>query len=129
LICLALLTLAGVAPVFRSSHPPRWATRGWIGEVVSLVIVCLLALGLGYLGAGAMGAAQTGVDYLDLGLFVVVVAGSVVIWRRLSASRPRAVESDVVARAHVPASGQSGGAAAGPAAVSARELPSPHKAA
>jgi hypothetical protein len=132
MICIALLTLAAVGPIFRSSNPPRWATRGWFGELVTLAIVCMLALGLGYLGAGAIGAVQTGPDYLDLGLFVVVLCGSVMIWRRLGArTRPRAVEADGIARTRTPASGHSAGviAAAGPVAVSASELPPPHKAA
>ena len=43
LISVALLALAAVAPVFRSSNPPQWTTRGWIGEVVTLAIVCTLA--------------------------------------------------------------------------------------
>jgi preprotein translocase SecF subunit len=95
LTAIALLTLAAVAPVFRSSNPPRWTTYGWVGELVTLAIVCTLALGLGYLGAGAIEAFQTGPNYLDLGLLAVVLFVSVVIWRRLSARvRPKAVEAD-----------------------------------
>jgi hypothetical protein len=87
LVCVALLLLATVAPVFRSSNPPRWTTYGWVGEVVTLTIVCTLALGFGYLGAGAIDAYQTGLDYLDLGLLAAAVLGTVVLWRRLA---PRA---------------------------------------
>ena len=43
LVAIALLTLAVLAPVFRRENPPRWTTRGWIGEVVTLAIVCTLA--------------------------------------------------------------------------------------
>ena len=83
LVCAALLLLAVVAPVFRSSDPPRWTTYSWAGELVTLAIVCTLALGLGYLGAGAIDAYQTGLDYLEVGLLAAVVLVSVVLWRRL----------------------------------------------
>jgi hypothetical protein len=132
LTAIALLTLAAVAPVFRSSNPPRWTTYGWVGEVVTLAIVCTLALGLGYLGAGAIEAFQTGPDYVDLGLLAGVLVVSVVIWRRLSArARPKAVEADASLHVRVPGTGEvrSGGlaAAAGPVPVTASEPPQPHK--
>ena len=131
LVGIAVLTLVAVGPIFRSSNPPRWATRGWIGELVTLAIVCMLALGLGYLGAGAIDTAQQGIDYIDLGLLAVVLFGSVVIWRRLRARvRPRAIEADAVARAHVPASPSSGVTVpTGAAAASAPAPGLPHKAA
>ena len=112
---IALLTLAAVAPVFRSSNPPRWTTYGWVGELVTLAIVCTLALGLGYLGAGTIEAFQTGPDSIDLGLLAVVLFASIVIWRRLKArARPKAVEADARLHARVPGTGEarSGGVAA-----------------
>jgi len=126
LTAIALLTLAAVAPVFRSSNPPRWATYGWVGELVTLAIVCTLALGLGYLGAGAIEAFQTGPDYLDLGLLAVVLFVSVVIWRRLNArARPKVVEAD--AGLHGTEEARSGrlAAAADPVPVTASEPPPP----
>ena len=132
LMSIALLTLAAVAPVFRSDNPPRWATYGWVGELVTLAIVCTMALGFGYLGAGAIAAFQTGADYLDLGLLGVVLLVSVVLWRRLNA-RPKAVAADASLHAFAPGSGQAHNdslvAAAEPAPVSAREPPPPHRAA
>ena len=129
---IALLTLAAVAPVFRSDDPPRWATYGWVGELVTLAIVCTMALGLGYLGAGAIDAYQTGADYLDLGLLVVVLLVSVVLWRRLN-PRAKAVGADARTHALAPGSGQAHSdtlvASGEPAPVSAREPPPPHKAA
>jgi hypothetical protein len=116
LTAIALLTLAAVAPLFRSSNPPRWTTYGWVGELVTLAIVCTLALGLGYLGAGAIEAFQTGPDYLDLGLLAVVLFASIVIWRRLNArAQAKAVEADASLHAGVPGTGEarSGGLAAG----------------
>lgn len=102
-----MLTLATVAPVFRSSNPPRWTTRGWVGEIVTLAIVCALAIGVGYLGAGAIGAVQTGLNYVDLCLLAVVLLAAVVIWRGRRA-RPRAtgVEVDASLYACAPESGQ-----------------------
>ena len=85
LTCGALLTLAAVAPVFRRSDPPRWTAFGGVGEAVALGIVCTLALGVGYLGAGAIAAFQTRPDYLDLGVLVGVVLVAFVIWRGLQA--------------------------------------------
>ena len=132
LTAIALLTLAAVAPVFRSSNPPRWTTYGWVGELVTLAIVCTLALGLGYLGAGAIEAFQTGPDYLDLGLLAGVLVVSVVIWRRLNArARPKAVEADTSLHVRVPETGEvrRGGLAAAvePVPVTASEPPQPHK--
>jgi hypothetical protein len=107
LTAIALLTLAAVAPLFRSSNPPRWTTYGWVGELVTLAIVCTLALGLGYLGAGAIEAFQTGPDYFDLGLLAVVLFVSVVVWRRLNArARLKAVEADARLHARVPGTGE-----------------------
>jgi hypothetical protein len=85
LVAIALLALAAVAPVFRRPNPPRWTKRGWIGEVVTLAIVCTLALGLGYLAAGILAAFQAGIDYLDLGLLAGVALVAIVIWRWLKA--------------------------------------------
>ena len=132
LTAIALLTLAVVAPVFRSSNPPRWTTYGWVGELVTLAIVCTLALGLGYLGAGAIEAFQTGPDYLDLGLLAVALFVSVESWRRLNArERPKAVEADTSLHARVPETGEvrRGGLAAAvePVPVTASEPPRPHK--
>jgi hypothetical protein len=129
-VCIALLTLAAVAPIFRSSNPPRWATRGWVGEIITVAIVCTLAVGLGYFGAGTIDAFQTGPNYLDLGLLAVVLFVSVVIWRRLSRrARLKAVEADAGLYARVPETeeARSGGlAAAGePVPVTATEPP-PH---
>ena len=134
LVSIALLTLAAVAPVFRSSNPPRWTTRGWIGEVVTLAIVCTLAIGIGYLGAGAIDAFQTGPDYVDLGLLAVVLFALVVMWRKLSArARPKALEADAGGYDHVPASAQAHGggpsAPAKPLPVTASAPPPPHRAA
>jgi hypothetical protein len=111
LVSVALLTLAVVAPVFRSSNPPEWTTRGWVGELVTLAIVCTLALGLGYLGGGVIAALQTGPAYLDLGLLAVVVLVSVVIWRGLHArARAKAVEADASGYSRLAGSGQAYGA-------------------
>jgi len=90
LVSLALLTLALLAPIFHSSDPPRWTTRHWIGEIVTVSIVCVLALGLVYLGAGAIDAVRSGPQLLDLGLLAVVLAAAILIWRRLKARAPRA---------------------------------------
>ena len=100
LVCIALLILAAAAPAFRSDNPPRWTTYGWVGEVVTLAIVCTLAVGIGYVGAGVIGALQTGLDYLDLALLAGVVLVAVVIWRQWKA-RVRAKSLEAEARLHV----------------------------
>jgi hypothetical protein len=111
LVCIALLTLAVVAPLFRSSDPPEWTRHRWIGELVTLTIVCTLALGLGYLGAGAIAALQTGPASLDLGLLAVVVLVSVMIWRGLQArTRTRGLERSASGYSRVAGSGQAHGA-------------------
>ena len=134
LVSIALLALAAAARVFRSSNPPRWTTRRWIGELVTLAIVCILVLGLSSLGAGAIDAFQTGPDYLDAGLFAAVLFVSVMIWRRLSAragvGAPAAAET---LRAHLPGTREARTdrlvATAEGAPVTASEPTPPHKAA
>jgi hypothetical protein len=88
LTCVALLTLAAVASLFRSSNATRWTSRGCVGEFVALAIVGTLALGVGCLAAGAINVLETRLDHLDLGLLAGVVLVAIVIWRRL---KPRAV--------------------------------------
>ena len=126
LVAVALLTLAVLAPVFRRANPPRWTTRGWVSEVVTLAIVCTLAIGLGYLGAGAIAAAQTGVDYVDLGLLGAVLVGLVVAWRKLSARSRRTAHEGPPASA---AADLDLARPAGPGPVSTGEPPRPPKAA
>lgn len=100
LVCVAILTLAAVAPAFRSSDPPQWTRRGWVGELVTLAIVCTLAIGVGYLGAGLITAVQTGPDFLDVGLLAGVLLVAVMVWRRLNADvRARASAVAMVAPA------------------------------
>jgi hypothetical protein len=109
LIAVAVLTLAAVAPLFRRADPPRWTTRGWIGELVTLAIVSTLAIGLGYLGAGVIGTVQAGPNYLDLVLLAVVLFVAGVIWHWLRArTRPRAVEADASGHLFAPASAARG---------------------
>jgi hypothetical protein len=103
LAALALLALAAVAPVFRRADPPRWTTRRWIGELVALAIVCTLALGLGYLGAGALAAFRRGPDHVDLGLLAGMALLAVVIWRGLKARAGRAAAPPAPAAASGPA--------------------------
>jgi hypothetical protein len=124
LLSIALLTLAALTPVFHSSDPPRWTTRGWIGEFVTVSIVCALALGLSFLGAGAIDTFQTGPDWLDIGLLALVVLASIGIWRRLRATRSEAAEPP--ASIDVPPSGSvhSGDTAKSPA-LAASEPPPP----
>jgi hypothetical protein len=129
LLSIALLTFAVLVPVFRSSNPPRWTTRGWVGELVTVVIVSTLALGLVYFLAGVASAFQTGPDYLDLGLLALVLLASIVIWRRLSTrARQEAVEPAASGHARVPVPAHGGGPAESPPPT-ASEPPSPHKAA
>jgi hypothetical protein len=106
LVCVALLTLAAIARVVRSSNPPRWTTNR-VGEIISLAIAGSLPLGLACLGAGLIGAVQTGPDYLDLGLLAVVLLVSIVIWLGLSGRiRPRVFETDASGYATVSEGGR-----------------------
>jgi hypothetical protein len=100
----ALLTLAAIAPVFRRSDPPPWTQRRWVGELVTLSIVCTLAIGLGYLGAGVIGTFQTGLHIADAGLVVVIAVAAVLIARWLKA-RAQATASRTDARSTAPETG------------------------
>jgi hypothetical protein len=100
-LCVALLTLAAGAPIFRSSNPPGWTRRGWVGELVMLAIVSTLALGLGYLGAGAIDVFRRGHDYIELGLLVMLLLVSTTIWRRLEVrARPTVFGAEGSVGAH-----------------------------
>jgi hypothetical protein len=102
LVSVAIVTLAAVAPAFRSADPPQWTRRGWVGELVTLAIVCTLAIGVGYLGAGMIAAVQTGPDFLDVALLAGVLFVAVMFWRRLNA-RVHAGASAVAVVAPAPA--------------------------
>jgi hypothetical protein len=84
LTCAAILALAALAVVFRSPNPPRWTTWSWAGELISVGLVSLFALGLAMFVAGAFGAYQEGLQLVDLGLLAAVLLGTFVIWRRLN---------------------------------------------
>ena len=118
LTCAALLGIVLSALVFRRPDPPRWTTRSWAGEFVAIGLVCVLSLGLGYLGAGSIDAYQQGLAASDLGLLAAVLVLTLVVWRKLNlrerwramaaeergpATVPRAVDQDMTA---APAVGQ-----------------------
>jgi len=79
----AILALAALALVFRNPNPPRWTTSSWAGELISVGLVSLFALGLAMFVAGAVGASREGLPLVDLGLLAGVLLAALVIWRRL----------------------------------------------
>jgi hypothetical protein len=79
----AFVTLAVFALVHRRPDAPRWVTASWAGEVVSIAIVAMLAMGVAELIAGATSAYQDGPDLVDLGLLAVVLLAAILIWRKL----------------------------------------------
>jgi hypothetical protein len=81
LICGALLALAGLTTVFRRPDPPRWTT--WSGELITLALVSAFVLGLAYFISGVSRAYEQGVSFIDLGLFVAVLAVALVMARGL----------------------------------------------
>lgn len=87
LVSGALLAFGVLLLVFRRPAPPRWTTRSGVGELVSVAFVTLLTFGMGYLVAGVIGVYQRGPDLIDLSLSVVVLAGAVILWRRLYVRR------------------------------------------
>lgn len=112
LVSAALLVFAACTLVFRDPHAPRWTQRAWAGEVVSLGIVGVVAVGVGCLINGLITFGQ-GVGPLDLALPFVVLAVSVMIWRKMHVrDRLRAFED--VRRF-------------GPAAVTPAVVPMAHK--
>jgi hypothetical protein len=99
----ALLALAGLALIFRRPEPPRWTEHSLASELAAVGIVAVFAIGLGCLGAGAMTAWREGPDFLDLGLLVVVLAGALMLWRRLDVrARLNAMEAATTALGPVP---------------------------
>jgi hypothetical protein len=97
LTCAAILALATLAIVFRSPNPPRWTTWSWTGELMSVGLVSLFALGLAMFVAGALGAYQEGLQLVDLGLLAAVLLVALVIWRRIDLrARFRAMAAEPV---------------------------------
>lgn len=102
-VCGAVLAFAALTLVFRRPAPPRWTTWPGVGDLVTVTLVSLLTFGIGYLAAGAIAAYQGGVDPIDLGLLVVVLVGTVAVWRRLDPRRRlRLMERPVAAGAAAP---------------------------
>jgi hypothetical protein len=120
LVAIALLTLAVLVQVFCGSDPPGWTTRGWISELLAVMIICAVALGAVRLGAGTIEAFRTGLDYLDLGLLALVLLVSIVVFRRLKQEAwPQAVESaaegpELLRKGREKVKGVGAGAAASP---------------
>lgn len=115
LTCAAVLALLALAVLFRRPNPPRWTTTSLGGELVSVGLVCLFALGLATFVAGAVDAYREGLQPIDLGLLAAVLLATFVIWQRLDlGARFRAME---------PASGGADAPRAGPPAAPA-SLPS-----
>ncbi len=81
----ALLAIVILTSIFRRPAPPRWTTRGLAGELVTVAIVSTLALGIGYVGAGAIQAWQQGVDPVQIGLFAASIAAVIAARRWLKA--------------------------------------------
>lgn len=119
LLCAAILALAASAILFRRPDPPRWTTRAWAGEVISIAIVAMLALGLAYLFTGAAGAYQEGPAVVDLGLLAVVLVAAVALWRKLALGvRMRATAVEPATRRQA-----AGGVAASRGATPLPEMP------
>jgi hypothetical protein len=97
-LCASVLALAALLPLFRAPNARPSLTVGWLGEVITIAIVCAFALGVGFLVTGTIHAYQEGPNYVDLGLVAGVLLGSLLIWRKLDVrKRLRAIEE--VARA------------------------------
>jgi hypothetical protein len=95
LTCAAVLALAALAVVFRSPNPPRWTASYWAGELISVGLVTLFALGLAMLVAGAVGAYREGLQLVELGLLAAVLLAALLIWRSLGLrARFRAVATE-----------------------------------
>jgi hypothetical protein len=134
LVCAAVLTLAAIAPLFRSDPPPKWTTYGWVGEAVTLTIVWALALGIASIGAGVVDAVQTGLDPLDLVLLaaVVVVAFALRRWwkSRVRPGAPQAApDLSIAVSDSKDTSGRAPAAPAEAALVSPSSPSPPHRAA
>lgn len=83
LIAGAILLLALLPPIFQRPRPPHWATWPLACELAAVLIVCLLALGLGCLLQGVIGIVQGGLGVADLALVLLIgVAASVALRRR-----------------------------------------------
>jgi hypothetical protein len=84
LIGFMVLALGILTPAFRDPDGRRWINRPLVGELVTVVLVGVLTLGLGFIGAGIMSEYAHGLDPIDIGLLLAVAVGTVVLWRRLN---------------------------------------------
>lgn len=88
----ALLVIVILTPIFRRPTPPRWVTWPLAGELVTVAIVSVLALGVGCVGVGAIQVWQQGLDLVQIGLFAASIAAVVVARRWLKARTTVPVE-------------------------------------
>lgn len=128
----ALLAIVILAPLFRRPEPPRWTTYQLVGELITVAIVSLLALGIGSIGAGLVEAFRDGADAVQLGLFAASLAAVVAVWRwlnartALAASATEAASGQGVSR---PAGAPLGTAANEPGRPTPPKRPQPRRAA
>lgn len=93
LIGVTIVALGLLLPICRDPDGPSWVRRSLIGELMTVALVTMLALGLGHVGAGIVRQVEQGVDPIDIGLFLAVLAAVVAVWPRLRVrARLRAIE-------------------------------------
>lgn len=79
----SILLVTVLGPIFRRASPPRWTTVPLVLELVVVAIAGLFAWGIACLAAGASEVAQHQISALHLAVLLAILAGGVVLWRRL----------------------------------------------
>ena len=124
LLCSVLLAFAALSRVCERPVPPRWTRRAGVAELLTMIFATLIVLGLGSLaaGVGALGDYEGSIHPVDLGMVALVLAGTVFLWRWMSA-RDRAAHPTAAAPVVTvpPAAGEASVSTAG----SAPAQPSP----
>ena len=81
----SILLVSILGPIFRRANPPRWTNLPLVPELTTVGITGLLAFGLALLALGAIDLVQHGAGVIHLALLVAIVAGVIVLGRRIAA--------------------------------------------
>ena len=86
-LCSILLAFAMLSRVCGRPVPPRWTKRSGAAELITMIFATVIVAGLASLalGVGAVGPDDGGINPVDLGTVALVLAGTVLLWRRLRA--------------------------------------------
>jgi hypothetical protein len=95
LLCVAALWFAALLSVYRRPVPPRWARSGFVAELMTVGVLGVGVFGVAFLIQFALTAGAGGFGVWDGVLIIAALAGTVLLWRRVT-GRPRSAAGGAV---------------------------------